>query len=339
MEVSLLTIISLSQEIQEPSAPISPALQADMIYNHQSFFQITVFLLFAFFQFNIEASPFSTAQNSQNDPSANKTTTNINPMIYVATTTSPWLLCLDQVDILECYYEHATNCGNDSEVKSGSQSCIEYCGCVNGDIALRFARNTSVRNPPIHLARDPLSRAASDVDQLMASTEKQYEGIVAHSTIDQQLTHYAATVHNEYTTSISTSEVNCRTDEMLALYDDTSSALPQSTLYDGYPNLDTYTRLGMEIHKPLLEASLGSTMIPVNQEHVAADGTLHRPPTSLDIEPAHITGFDFVEPTDDEISKILGFPLHKARDGSPQPGRSHEEDTMETASSGSDSEG
>lgn len=118
-------------------------------------------------------------------------------------------------------------------------------------------------------------------------------------------------------------------------------AVPQSTLYGGYPTLDTYTRLGMEIHKPLLEASLGSTMIPVNQEHVAADGTLHRPPTSLDIAPAHITGFDFnaLEATDDEISRILGIPLYESRDGSPQPGRSHQEDfTMETASSGSDIE-
>lgn len=97
----------------------------------------------------------------------------------------------------------------------------------------------------------------------------------------------------------------------------------------------------MEIHRPLLEASLGSTMIPVNQELVAADGTFHRPPTSLDKTPGYSSGLDIIvdKQVDDESSKAVGLPLLGTHNSLPHPGQVKREHTPETAPADKETEG
>lgn len=104
---------------------------------------------------------------------------------------------------------------------------------------------------------------------------------------------------------------------------------------------DTYTRLGTEIHRPLLQASLGFTVIPVDQELVAVGGRLHRPPTSLDKIPAYSPSLDATTNGQypDDSSKIMDLTFLAAHDSSNQPGRVTERHTPETATAESEIEG
>lgn len=114
---------------------------------------------------------------------------------------------------------------------------------------------------------------------------------------------------------------------------DNSLAYFQSSQYNRYTTPETYDRLGLEIHKPLLEASLGSTAIPVNQEFVAADGRLYKPPTSLDDVPVSISVLDLTMDGlyFDEISKFVSLPLLEAQNNLPRPGCVKEQPPQETA--------
>ncbi|ROV90637.1 hypothetical protein VMCG_10009 [Cytospora schulzeri] len=329
--------------------------------------ELIAFVLLALFQPGIVASPFPTLKPGQNDgvsqapTPANGSTDNTTSMR--ASSTTPWLPCLNQATSMDCYnndYTNYTNCTDDWMVQPRNPACVEKCWCDNADEALQSAQNTSARHVPINLAKAPLSIAVSDVKEMMASYEKRQRDTVNSSVVEHRIISNYPSIHDNKVDPNSTCTLTCVSNEITAMcskfpaqacgldkgfsgtedYTDKSFAPPQSAQHDRDVTPDTYTRLGTEIHKPLLEASLGFTVIPVDQELVAADGRLHRPPTSLDQVPAHSPGLNITinGPYSEDISKIIGLPFLAARDSLPQPGRVKERHTPETATVESDLE-
>lgn len=118
---------------------------------------------------------------------------------------------------------------------------------------------------------------------------------------------------------------------------DDDNPAPQPSQYYEHVSPDIHIRLGMEIHRPLLEPSLGCTMIPVNQEFVAADGRFHRPPTSLDSILPHDSNSETTMGSQKNDSGI-GLPLPESCNSLPRPGQVKDDHILETVPPDEDTE-
>lgn len=219
MEVSSWLFPSISHH----SSPLSSYLLLFKLTNigYKQFVHLVIFVLLAIFQAGSKASPFPTLPSGVDNgvlPGVLPVNGSIHDAISIeATDITPWLLCLNQPNSIDCYNKGYINCTDDWDVQSRNQVCVETCKCVNYGTAFGYAPNASAHDFVLCLNRPRFTASdVDDVDEMMESLENWHKDTNTNSIIEYDILLSHGTMYNDNTRPDSTCTLTCISNHMSA---------------------------------------------------------------------------------------------------------------------------